>query len=369
MGKERNGEASSTGKFGEEDVSIGQVEGTVGRVPSPMGSTSGPDVGVGGSSFQALEDGLSSRDTEKSEMMTKQREKYLGNGEGDPSGRSGGGMATRLNYVWKVFFSDIDSHAEHLYYVLAVELFFIFLTYTHYPRLDKKNRFLTPIVMGGETSLLGETLTQLHKWGQRKISCGRQREVRTLLRQTDEEMSLGAGRELGSPKLAPPYRRGGLHSRNPSEVDKIMSSPLPIDPAVLRNAIVREHFKFLCWGGLNGLLSSYWIEFVISLSNGWRLLCVGIDQSVGTVIFQTLYSLFLCLWDGEIEIGTDSDAQIDLTWESFIAHYSGMLWKYMKLSWTVWPFISLISFTVLNEDWIFPLNCICTTIFTVILQL
>ena len=350
---------------------------------------------------------LNSRDQEKREVLAKQRENYLNSAatsglEGDlplqPGARNAGRLR-RIRLFVRNLFCDIDSHTEHLFYVMAAEMFFIFLTYTHYSYLDKKNRFLTPIVMGGETSLLGQTLTQLFDWTRTRTAL---RNRALYKRPSDEEMNLTSVTNGTSNSMSTGMRE--MHSRNSSSntipaavsphlgpvsgtpaasgqpLDQMqIQSPLPRRMlAADREASLRDHLKFLTWGGVNGLLCSYWIELLLTVFRDRQLVCVLVDQTAGTVIFQTLYSLFICLWDGEVEIsgaaaaaiadGGDATCRtVELTWENFTNHYAGMLWKYMKMSYLVWPVISFLCFTVLSDEWIFPVNCFFATLFGVTL--
>ncbi|ODQ44651.1 hypothetical protein PICMEDRAFT_74362 [Pichia membranifaciens NRRL Y-2026] len=348
---------------------------------------------------------LSSRDQEKREALAKQRENYLNSAstsglEGDillqPGARNAGRLR-RFRLFLKNIFSDIDSHTEHLFYVIAAEMFFIFLTYTHYSYLDNKNRFLTPIVMGSETSLLGQTLTQLFDWTRARTAL-RNRTVHKT--PSDEEMNLTSATNGTSNSMSTGMRE--MHSRNSSSNtipvsvsphlapvsgnSAVSGQPLeqmhihnPLPRTMLaadKEASLRDHLKFLIWGGVNGLLCSYWIELLLTVFRDRELVCVLVDQTAGTVIFQTLYSLYICLWDGEVEVSgaaaiadtSDSSRRtVELTWENFTNHYAGMLWKYMKLSYLVWPVISLLCFTVLSDEWIFPVNCFFATLFGVTL--
>lgn len=359
---------------GAEPIHLANMDG--GNQTGTSTSTSTNAIGLSNS----FDD--STRDAEKKQALTKQREKYMSI-EASVRRESQGGFVHRMKMIWNAMFSDVDTHNEHLYYLLLIELFFIFLTYTHYPYFDKKNKFLTPIVMGGETSLLGETVTQLRKCIMKKKTFHR------AILSNDEEKSLQ--------HLSLDTRRvtnTGMHSRSSSNVDKLASpllSPtlsgnvrghnrnisrsLDLRDSNVQDDSLRDHLKYLMWGGLNGLLSSYWIDLVITLFPTKRYACVLLDQTIGTVIFQTLYTLFICIWDAEVEVisksysnGTlNSKGKVELTWDAFVRNYASMLWKYMKISWMIWPFVSIISFTLLPHEWIFPVNCISATIFTVLL--
>lgn len=289
---------------------------------------------------------LDAREAEKRETLAKQRDHYLNT---DPRsttmntsnsiGSTNDNTSTFRNLLKfaKLLYTDIDTHTERLYYVLTLELFFLFLTFTQYPYLDKKNKFLTPLFTGCQTSLIGETLREIYAW----------RQTRCIV---DEEKTIGT-----------------LHRRTPSMAS---TSEYNSDFNDAFTVSIHEHLKFLIWGSLNGLLSSYWIDFLVSLFST-KLFCVFLDQTLGTILFQTLYTLFLCLWDGEVEVTLISapSTRIPLTWDAFKTHYTRMLWKYMRLSWLVWPLVSLISFTTVPPTWIFPLNCLFSTIFTVLLGL
>lgn len=339
-------------------LEIHNSDGDVTRLSSPT-----PKITI------KKDDGLSSREAEKIETLTRQRENYLNY---DSSNQNG--FFSKCKGFIKALFSGVDSHTERLLYLFAFETFFIFLTYTHYPYLDKKNKFLTPIVMGGETSLLGQTITQLFKWNQnRSLDSNTYKNI-----VADEEKNMSGIDGLNSNLniksgtcIDVNSNNRGMHSRNPSNIDKIFSNISPGISASTQLDIVdtdqyiTNHLKFLTWGAINGLLCSYWIEFLLLLFEEKKIFCVLLDQSLGTVIFQTLYSLFVCLWDGEVEVGSEST--VDLTWNNFTKHYATMLWKYIKLSYMIWPIISLLSFTILREDWIFPVNCIFSTIFSVVL--
>jgi hypothetical protein len=348
-------------------------------------------------STETNEKNFNSRDIEKLQVQAKQRDNYLNtsmnntinNNFNNQNQHQNQSKLSKCRSFINSMFIDINPYLEYLYYLFTIELFFIFLTYTHYPSLDKKNKFLTPIIMGSETSLLGETLIQICRWIKSINQSKDHKYMLSLLHQNDEEKNLELDElnlnsvrndsiEHGHQRNLSVYSHNA-HSRSSSNVERSTASPallpsvtssLTNEQELLKEAFITEHLKYVAWGGLNGLLSSYWIEFVTSSFQERRILCVCIDQSVGTVIFQTLYCLFVCLWDGEVEIvSVGIQPKIELTWDSFLRHYAGMLWKYMKLSWIVWPFISFVSFTSLPQEWIFPINCIFTTLFTVVLGL
>lgn len=340
-----------------------------------------------------IDEKLSTRDQEKMKTLAKQRENYLNSGATGPGimdsevltapGTRNAGVLKRIRLFMRDLFCDVDSHTEHLFYLTALEMFFIFLTYTHYSYFDKKNRFLTPIVMGGETSLLAQTLSQLFNWTQTRTAMRNRMLLKAL---NDEEMSVGGGNCTTNSKSS---RMREMHSRNSSinttPISLESSSAEPSQAQILitadKDASLRDHIKFLTWGGVNGLLCSYWIELLLTMFKDRPIMCVLADQSVGTVIFQTLYSLFVCLWDGEIEVygvaidiadsqhihSSHARRTVDLTWENFTNYYAGMLWRYMKLSYLMWPVISVLCFTVLSDKWIFPVNCFFSTLFGVTL--
>lgn len=325
------------------------------------------EMNVGSSNNNNNDNDLNSRDIEKIEGLAKQRENYLN--ENTSSSNN-----TAIFTILRKMISDVDSHSEQLFYLLAIEMFFIFLTYTHYSYFDKKNRFLTPIVMGGETSILGQTLTQLVGWGKIRFG-GNNMSSKKLV--VDEEMNLNINTTYKHDKSG---GKGKVHSRTSSNIvgtstnnsNNITTGSGATETTVLaadKEASVRGHLKYLIWGGVNGLLCSYWIELLLNIFKEKKLYCVLVDQTVGTVIFQTLYSLFICLWDAELEATTDGVMRVDLNWENFSVYFASMLWKYMKLSYLVWPIISLLSFTVLSDEWIFPVNCFFTTLFGVMLSL
>lgn len=322
------------------------------------------------------DDVLDGREAEKVKASAVQRENYLQT----PLQHSSGGLFSKCFSFYRTMFTDVDSHCEKLYYLFAVEIFIIFVTYTHYSTLDKRNKFLTPIVMGGVTTMIGETIIQIYKWNLRRHTYRKNQGIYSKMG-NDEEMQI----ESESSSLSAIKQKKGMsatkmnmHHRNLSNVSNIdqietEKEQLPQDLTTfsdlesLENSFIPEHCKILAWGSLNGLLSSYWIELVISLFPDQPLYCVLMDQTIGVLINQTLYSLFLCLWDGEMEVCSGYSHKEDLTWEVFIENYAVMLWKYMKLVWMVWPFISFFSFMILPQQWIFPLNCVCTTLFTLVL--
>lgn len=364
------------------------------------------------------------RDKEKHETISKLRENYLNINIDNLDNESiiyntKISIIEKIKLLFKKLTSNIDKRTEILFYLFSIEMFFIFLTYTHYSYFDKKNRFLTPIVMGGETSLLGQTLSQLFKW---VIFCSNNNTSNPYIIQ-DEEMNI-CNSEISNISDSNEKKQvkdfndtfnksstsngtyinnkphfNNMHIRNSSK-NNIQNITIPINNnnnndnkatnIVDQDITIQGHLKFFIWGGVNGLLCSYWIELLLSIFKGKKIVCVLIDQSIGSVIFQTLYSLFICLWDGEIEIdGTleedinniinntininsnhynnNLNKTVDLTWDNFKKYYSGMLWKYMKLSYLIWPFISVLCFTILKDEWIFPVNCFFTTLFSVIL--
>lgn len=195
---------------------------------------------------------------------------------------------------------------EKLLYLALVEVFVLFVVFTHYPKLDERNQFLTPLVTGAMTSFMGQTLTSLIQWVK---ACG--------------------------------HIRGS-------------TSQHPTLPSVWRN-----HCKFLLWGGISGLLTNWWIELLVSSFPEKRYMCVILDQTVATFFFQSLFVLFSMVWDVEF-----SQAETP-SWRQCIS----LCWKLVKLSYLVWPYVSVFCFTWAPKQWIFPINCLFSTLFSVILAM
>lgn len=199
---------------------------------------------------------------------------------------------------------------EKLIYLLAGELFVLFVVFTHYPKLDERNKFITPMITGALTSFLGQTLTNLFRWVQ-----------------------LCSNYKLSIPN--------NTHS-------------IPTLPLVWRN-----HMKFLVWGGISGILANFWIEFLVVTFSDKPYMSVLLDQTVGTFFFQALFTLFSGVWDVEF---TNADP---LSWRESLA----ICWKFIKLSYLLWPYVSVFCFTWAPVDLIFPINCIVATIFSVVLAM
>jgi hypothetical protein len=114
----------------------------------------------------------------------------------------------------------------------------------------------------------------------------------------------------------------------------------------------KKLLKFWIWGGINGIVSAYWINFLVvqfeNLPN--RVL---VDQSIGSPYFQLLFIVFNCLWEGHDVIPTLKRIYI----------------KTLGLSYLIFPLSSIISFGFLPPNLIFPFNCLVTLIWTVVLSL
>lgn len=121
----------------------------------------------------------------------------------------------------------------------------------------------------------------------------------------------------------------------------------------------RNHGKFLLWGATSGVLASYWIDFLVATFPEARYICVILDQTVATFTFQWLFVVFSGVWDAEF-----ANAE-PLSW----SHSVRLWWSLVKLSYLVWPYVSVFCFTWAPPQWIFPINCLFGTLFSVVLAL
>lgn len=209
------------------------------------------------------------------------------------------GLKDQLSAAYNV---GLVHSAEKLVYLLTFELFLLFVIFTHYETLDNHNKFLTPMATGALTSSMGQTITSLLLW----------------------------------------FRQCGHKS-------------VPELPFVWRN-----HMKFFLWGFTSGILVNFWIEALVDTfgSSKWYF-CVLLDQTIGTLTFQSLFAFFSTAWDIEV---AHADPK---TFEEII----DMIYKLIKLSYCVWPYVSIFCFSLAPAHLIFPINCAFGTFFAVLLAI
>lgn len=232
---------------------------------------------------------------------------------------------------------EIDTQGEKLIYAIALEIFCISLIYTHYPMLDFKNKYLTPLITGTLTSLLGQSITQFCIW----VKCNDNWSflLSRLFPKISNDNSNSKSCNNGN----------GNDKDNNNDNDNNYRDKQSHLHVIERVISAEEHFKFGCWGALSGLCTSIWIDFLLTSFPERPLICVLLDQTIGNITMQIIYVVFVGIWDG---------------------NYNGwihLIWKLTKVSYLIWPWVSVLSFTVLNSEWIFPFNCLVGTAFGVIL--
>lgn len=109
--------------------------------------------------------------------------------------------------------------------------------------------------------------------------------------------------------------------------------------------------KFLVWGGINGCFTDLWINLLLSNFDNlfYRII---LDQLLGAPTFQLIFNILSTLWDhGEVVPSTRAT-----------------YFKSLKYSYCFWPFFSICEFTLVPENMMFPLNCLATLLWNVILS-
>ncbi|ODV97055.1 hypothetical protein PACTADRAFT_15555 [Pachysolen tannophilus NRRL Y-2460] len=125
-----------------------------------------------------------------------------------------------------------------------------------------------------------------------------------------------------------------------------------IDQFFKSNFSANKFFKFLLWGAINGLFSELWIDFIFVNARENNVKKILMDQIIGNPTFQLVFIIFSCIWD-------NNDIKLALR-TSYI--------KTLKLSFFIWPSFSILAFTILPENLVFPMNCILSLIWNVILS-
>lgn len=109
--------------------------------------------------------------------------------------------------------------------------------------------------------------------------------------------------------------------------------------------------RFIVWGSINGVLTSLWIDMlIVQFPN--IIVRVLVDQLVGSPCFQLIFLALAAIWD-------NSDIKTVLR-----VNYL----RSLKLSYLIWPSFSILSFSILPPELIFPCNCLVNLIWNVILS-
>lgn len=109
--------------------------------------------------------------------------------------------------------------------------------------------------------------------------------------------------------------------------------------------------KFVCWGALNGLFSTVWIDFLVNTVDS-IVLQVAVDQSIGAPLFQLLFTLLSMVWDSETASGPSPRA---------------VYFKSLRYSFCFWPFMSIAMFCFIPENMMFFFNCFVNFVWNLIL--
>ncbi|GMM36552.1 hypothetical protein DASC09_038770 [Saccharomycopsis crataegensis] len=128
--------------------------------------------------------------------------------------------------------------------------------------------------------------------------------------------------------------------------------------AQLINQFYRRHYslshvaKFLIWGCINGVLTSLWIDMLF-VQFDHTVARVMVDQLIGSPFFQLVFLVLNAIWDNNNDIRT---------------YLRVNYLKSLKLSYLIWPCFSILSFSILPPEFIFPCNCLVNLIWNVILS-
>ncbi|WPK27088.1 hypothetical protein PUMCH_004461 [Australozyma saopauloensis] len=110
-------------------------------------------------------------------------------------------------------------------------------------------------------------------------------------------------------------------------------------------------FKFICWGALNGMVSTIWIDFLVNSMDS-VVLQVALDQSIGAPFFQLLFTLLSMAWDNETASGPSPKA---------------VYFKSLRYSFCFWPFMSVAMFCFVPDNMMFFFNCFVNFVWNMIL--
>lgn len=121
---------------------------------------------------------------------------------------------------------------------------------------------------------------------------------------------------------------------------------------VFRNSFsIRKIVKFVLWGALNGALTELWVGFLL-LHINTPLMRIILDQTLGTPVFQAVFSILNSVWDhGRI-----------------VSEIKELYIKSLKWSYLFWPFFSVLQFLFIPSDMIFPANCIASLVWNILLS-
>lgn len=112
--------------------------------------------------------------------------------------------------------------------------------------------------------------------------------------------------------------------------------------------------KFYTWGAINGILSSMWINYILSTfpEKDQVLHRFLTDQIIAAPLFLFVFMSFHCLWE-------DVDLILSLK-TGFVRN--------LLASYCIWPFASIIGFGGwIDESSIFGFNCFVSLVWTVAL--
>ncbi|KAH3683219.1 hypothetical protein WICPIJ_005809 [Wickerhamomyces pijperi] len=116
----------------------------------------------------------------------------------------------------------------------------------------------------------------------------------------------------------------------------------------------KKLMKFYVWGSVNGVLSSMYIDYLLSMFPEDNQLVPRFltDQIIAGPLFQFVFMSFHCLWE-----------DIDL-----VSTLKAGFMRNLMASYCVWPIASIIGFGGwIDESWIFSFNCFVSLVWTVVL--
>ncbi|KAH3670490.1 hypothetical protein OGAPHI_001005 [Ogataea philodendri] len=119
-----------------------------------------------------------------------------------------------------------------------------------------------------------------------------------------------------------------------------------------RSISISKHIKFYIWGVMNGMATTLWIKMLMTKVDTQSMRFVY-DQTFGGLVFQFLFILYNCIWERQ----------------DLLTHMKTTYIQSLKYYYMMWPFVSYLCFFHIPNHLIFPINCLCNLIFTVLLTL
>lgn len=152
------------------------------------------------------------------------------------------------------------------------------------------------------------------------------------------------------------YEYEGILKNYPNLGPTLLGSISAVLAQSITQVVKRKHspnrlVKFVCWGALNGLFSTIWIDSLINHTDS-VVLQVAIDQSIGAPLFQLLFTLLSMVWDSDSASGPGPRA---------------VYFKSLRYSFCFWPFMSIAMFCLVPDNMMFFFNCFVNFVWNLIL--